>query len=112
MAVRYYYARSAMIDSQIGVLYAALEAWGQLDNTVIIFTADHGETLGSHGGLLDKGWHHFEETHRIPMIVRMPDGAGAGKRRDELVSLADVYSTVLDPAGETVAKTILRTDAR
>ena len=100
MAVRYYYARSAMIDSQIGVLYAALEASGQLDNTVIIFTADHGETLGSHGGLLDKGWHHFEETHRIPMIVRMPDGAGAGRRRDELVSLADVYSTVLDLAGD------------
>ena len=98
MAVRYYYARSAMIDSQIGVLYAALEASGQLDNTVIIFTADHGETLGSHGGLLDKGWHHFEETHQIPMIVRMPDCASAGKRRDELVSLADVYSTVLDLA--------------
>ena len=111
MAVRYYYARSAMIDSQIGVLYAALEASGQLDNTVIIFTADHGETLGSHGGLLDKGWHHFEETHRIPMIVRMPDGAGAGKRRDELVS----QPTSILPCStqrETVAKTIRRTDAR
>ena len=99
MAVRYYYARVSMIDSQIGRLYNHLKETGTLDNTVIMFTADHGETLGSHGGLLDKGWHHFEETHHVPMIIRFPDGSQAGTRLPELASLADIYPTVLDLAG-------------
>lgn len=97
MAVRYYYARVSMIDSQIGRLCEWLRASGALENTVLIFTADHGETLGSHGGLLDKGWHHFEETHRIPMIIRLPDYAGT--RIPEFASLTDMYPTILDLAG-------------
>lgn len=98
MAVRYYYARASMIDSQIGRLIEYLRDTGILENTVVIFTADHGETLGSHGGLLDKGWHHFEETERIPMIVRPPDGAHAGSVCPEFVSLVDIYPTLLDLA--------------
>ncbi|MDP6042376.1 MAG: sulfatase-like hydrolase/transferase, partial [Candidatus Latescibacteria bacterium] len=99
MAVRYYYARISMIDSQIGRLYDYLKESGELDNTVLIFTADHGETLGSHGGLLDKGWHHFEETHHVPLIIRFPDGSQAGERISEFASLADMYPTVLDLVG-------------
>lgn len=99
MAVRYYYARASLIDSQIGALFRYLADSGLMDETLVIFSADHGETLGSHGGLLDKGWHHFEETHRIPLIVRFPDGTGKGVVRDELTSLADVYPTVLEAAG-------------
>jgi arylsulfatase A-like enzyme len=97
-AVRYYYARTSMIDSQIGRLYQYLQQAGLLEDTVIIFTADHGETMGSHGGLLDKGWHHFEETHRIPLIIRMPGGESKGKTCDEFASLADIYPTILDLA--------------
>ena len=88
-----------MIDSQIGRLYNWLEKSGELENTVLIFTADHGETLGSHGGLLDKGWHHFEETHHVPLIIRFPDGSHAGKRVAEFASIADMYPTILDFAG-------------
>ena len=99
MAVKYYYARVSMIDSQIGRLYNWLEKSGELENTVLIFTADHGETLGSHGGLLDKGWHHFEETHHVPLIIRFPDGSHAGKRVAEFASIADMYPTILDFAG-------------
>jgi arylsulfatase A-like enzyme len=98
-AVRYYYAFTTLIDEQIGRIYAHLEETGELDNTVIIFTSDHGETAGSHGGLTDKGWQHFEEIQRIPMIVRFPDGSQAGQTRSGLVSLADIYPTVLDLAG-------------
>jgi arylsulfatase A-like enzyme len=98
MAVRYYYARVSMIDSQIGRLIDHLRETGLLEETVVILTADHGQTLGSHGGLLDKGWHHFEEIQRIPMIVRMPAGSG-GAVRGEFVSLADVYPTLLELAG-------------
>ena len=98
-AVRYYYARTTMIDSQIGRLLDYLEKSNKLEDTVIIFTADHGETLGSHGGLLDKGWHHFEETHRIPMIIRLPESEKKGITREKFASLADIYPTILDLAG-------------
>lgn len=97
-AIRYYYARTTMIDAQIGRLYEHLKQIGILENTAIVFTSDHGETLGSHGGLLDKGWHHFEETHRIPMIIRMPNQEKQGIVNDKLVSLVDVYPTLLDIA--------------
>jgi choline-sulfatase len=100
-AVRYYYARTSMIDDQIGRLHKYLEDSGQLENTIIIFSADHGETLGSHGGLLDKGWHHFEETHRVPMIIRMP-GENKNQVREELVSLADIFPTIMDMTGSPV----------
>jgi arylsulfatase A-like enzyme len=98
-ALRYYYARASLIDSQMGRVIEHLRKTGDLANTWIIFTADHGETLGSHGGLMDKGWHHFEETHHIPFIVRPPDGVRAGERMSEFVSLVDVFPTVLDLAG-------------
>jgi len=103
-AVRYYYARTSMIDSQIGRLYQYLQQAGILEDTVIIFTADHGETLGSHGGLLDKGWHHFEETHRIPLIIRVPGGESKGQTHDEFASLADIYPTILDLANVSEAE--------
>lgn len=101
-AVRHYYAFASLIDEQIGRLVRHLEEIGLLEDTIIIFSADHGETLGSHGGLTDKGWHHFEETHRIPFIARMParlGGTGGGVVREEWVSLLDLYPTVLDLAG-------------
>jgi len=105
-AIRYYYAFTTLIDEQIGRIYAHLEQTGQLNNTIIIFTADHGETAGSHGGLTDKGWQHFEEIQRIPMIIRYPDGRSAGETRAGLISLADVYPTILDMAGATATSDI------
>ena len=101
MAIRYYYAFTTLIDSQIGRIVHHLEQRGLMEDTVILFTADHGQTLGSHGGMTDKGWHHFEETHRIPMIVRFPHGAYRGNMVSELVSLADMYPTILDMANGT-----------
>ena len=62
----------------------------------------NGKTLGSHGGLTDKGWHHFEETHHIPFIMRMPGAQKAARRIDKLISLADVYPTILKLAGSNV----------
>lgn len=97
--VRYYYAFTSMIDDQIGRVLAHLEATGLAQDTLVIFTSDHGETLGSHGGLTDKGWHHFEETHRVGLIARGPGIAQPGQVRQELVSLADVYPTLCDAAG-------------
>ncbi|MFO7955669.1 MAG: sulfatase-like hydrolase/transferase [Candidatus Brocadiia bacterium] len=103
-AIRHYYAFTTLIDEQIGRVVDHLREVGQADNTVVIFTSDHGETLGSHGGLADKGWHHFEEIQRIGMLVNSPRGWGEGGRpngsvAEEWASLLDVYPTVLDLAG-------------
>lgn len=96
--VRHYYAFTTMIDSQIGRMLDHLERTGIADNTVVLFVADHGETLGSHGGLMNKGFHHFEETHRIPFIVRDPRRPNDATVREQLVSLTDVYPTILSLA--------------
>ena len=97
--IRYYYAFTTLIDAQIGRMLDHLERSGLAENTVVIFTADHGNSLGSHGGLTDKGFHHFEETHRIPFIVRRPGEESPGRVVPEFASNADVYPTVLDLAG-------------
>jgi len=97
-ALRHYYAFTTLIDEQIGRLYEHLEATNKLDNTIIIFTADHGETLGSHGGMTDKGWSFFEEIQRVPFIVCHPNGQ-RNVVRDEFISLVDLYPTILDYAG-------------
>jgi arylsulfatase A-like enzyme len=103
--IRYYYAYASMIDGQIGRLIGYLKRMGLYDNTIIIFAADHGETLGSHGGLYDKGWHHFEETHHIPFVIRVPKTNPAIKR--ELVSLLDLYPTILDYAGGQIDSNLI-----
>jgi arylsulfatase A-like enzyme len=97
--LRYYYAFTSMIDDQIGRLLAWMDSRGMLENTVVIFAADHGETCGSHGGLADKGFTHFDEVLRIPLLIRFPDGKGAGTVQSELVSSADIHPTICDVAG-------------
>ncbi len=97
--IRYYYAFTTLIDDQIGRIIEHLRNRGLLDNTVVIFAADHGASLGDHGGLFNKGWTHFEESLRIPLIIRMPDGTGSNSVSQELVSLVDFYPTILDLAG-------------
>jgi arylsulfatase A-like enzyme len=102
--VRCYYGLTSLIDAQVGRIMAHLDTIGERENTVVIFTADHGQTLGSHGGLTDKGFHHFEEIQRIPLIVSAPHlvsetgGQRSGVRR-ELIQQTDVYPTILDYAG-------------
>ena len=109
-AIRHYYAFMTLIDEQIGRLVDYLGHRGVLDDTLLVFSADHGETLGSHGGLMDKGIFHFEEIQHIPMLLRMPGGAHAGSRRSELVSLVDLYPTFLHAAGVAQANAECRMD--
>ena len=66
-----YYAMIELIDDNVGRLLAALEETGQCQNTVIIFTSDHGETLGDHG-LLTKGCRFYEGSVRVPLIISWP----------------------------------------
>ncbi len=102
-AIRYYYAFVSLIDCQIGRLLDYLDESGLAENTIVVFSADHGETLGSHGGLTDKGWHHFEEIQRIPMIIKIPEKFQSnpivpGSTISRFVSLLDLYPSFLDYA--------------
>jgi arylsulfatase A-like enzyme len=95
--IKHKYAFMTYIDHQVGRMLDYLDSSGLADNTIVIFTADHGDNLGTHGGLLDKGFVHFEDTHRIPLIMREPDKKGS--RPEDLASLLDVYPTILEKAG-------------
>ena len=101
--IRHYYAFVSLIDGQVGRILDHVENRGIAADTIIIFSADHGETLGSHGGLIDKGWNHFEEIQRIPLIIKDPRSNNRKTARcksvqTEPVSLIDLYPTILDLA--------------
>lgn len=96
----HYYANISMIDEQIGGIMAALEARGVLENTVIVFTSDHGDTLGDHGH--SQKWTMYEGSVRVPAIVWGPGRIDAGLRVDGLVSLFDLGPTILELAGAPV----------
>ena len=94
----YYYTMVRLIDHQMGRLLAALERLGLAENTLVIFTTDHGELLGDHG-LWMKGPFHYEQLVRIPMICRWPAGFPGGQVSGALLSQVDVVPTALEAAG-------------
>lgn len=93
----YYYACISFVDYQVGRIIDALDASGQLDNTMIIFTSDHGELLGDYGCLTKCSM--LDPAARIPLLVRFPDRFEAGKRSDIPTSLVDVLPSVLSACG-------------
>ena len=95
--VWHYLASISLIDDGVGRLLSALARTGQTDNTIVVFTADHGEHLGNHG-LLRKTSVHFDETLRVPLIISAPGGA-AGRRVKGLVELTDLHPTLLGLLG-------------
>ena len=98
----YYYSMVKLIDQQVGRILQCLEEEGLADNTIVIFTSDHGELLGDHG-LWMKGPFHYEELVRIPLIVRWPQGGVSGGRRlSGLCSLVDLVPSVLAALGQRV----------
>lgn len=92
-----YYDYMMFIDSQIGRLLEFLKGCGLYENTVIIFTSDHGDMQFSHNGLIDKGF-LYEEAMHIPLIVRHPSFLGKGSN-DSLVSNMDILPTILADQG-------------
>jgi arylsulfatase len=93
-----YWAMCDLIDSQVGRLLDALEKSGQRDNTLIIFTSDHGEMLGDHGIYL-KGPYFYDCAVRVPLIISWPGRIAAGLTVDALVELVDIAPTLLEYAG-------------
>ncbi|MFW5894011.1 MAG: sulfatase-like hydrolase/transferase [Verrucomicrobiota bacterium] len=96
-----YYDFTAMIDAQLGRILDRLEALGLADNTIVVFTTDHGDMTGSHGGMIDKGY-PYEEAHHIPLIVAWPGQIKGGRRTDAMVYNMDIFPTLLEAAGLNV----------
>ncbi len=90
------YACSENVDIQIGRVLDKLEDMGEMDNTYIIYTADHGMAIGRHG--LQGKQNLYEHTWRVPFIVKGP-GIAAGSRAQGNFYLFDVMGTLCDLAG-------------
>ena len=108
----------SIVDNGVGRVLHQLDDSGLADDTVFIYTADHGMSLGQHGY-----WGHGEDTwpsnthreaHNIPLIISGPDGLSPGSVDSSLVGTTDIFATVLDygglepPSRETVAGRSLR----
>jgi arylsulfatase A-like enzyme len=93
-----YDAEIAFNDSQLGLLLDEIDRLGLRDSTLVVVTADHGEELRDHGGV-GHGYTLYEEVIRVPLVVRLPDGAHAGERRTSLARQIDVLPTILGRLG-------------
>ena len=99
--VAYYYALVSEIDHHIGAVLAELKRLGLADNTIVIYASDHGDFVAAHG-MVEKcavGHNVYEDTLRVPLIFRWPGRIKAAAVRDDLVSLIDLYPTILDLTG-------------
>ncbi|MFO7870356.1 MAG: sulfatase-like hydrolase/transferase [Kiritimatiellia bacterium] len=93
-----YYGMIELIDENVGRILDELERTGQRENTVVIFTSDHGEMLGDHGLTL-KGCRFYEGAVRVPLIVSCPGQFQAGRVCDALVELTDIAPTLAELGG-------------
>lgn len=91
-----YYGMISSLDAGIGRILAALEASGQADNTIVIYTADHGLAVGQHG-LLGKQ-NLYDHSVRVPLMMRGP-GVAVGQRSDALLYSWDLFPTLCDLTG-------------
>jgi arylsulfatase A-like enzyme len=93
-----YYGMVSFLDHQLGRILDHLDRLGIAENTLIVFTTDHGEFLGQHG-LTDKGPFHYEDMIRTPMLARWPGELPAGAVSEALQSQVDYAPTFLAAAG-------------
>lgn len=92
-----YYGAVSHIDHHVGRILRSLADTGQLDNTLIIFTSDHGEMLGDYGTY--QKWLPYDSCAKIPFILHFPNRITGGKRHTDFIDLNDVLPTILDAAG-------------
>lgn len=99
-----YDAEIAFADRMLGTLLDALREAGVYDETAIVVTADHGEHFGEHG----RAYHQFslfDELLHVPLLIK-PPGGSRGRSIDDLVSLVDIYPTVLSAVGSPIPETV------
>jgi len=99
----------AMLDHEVGRILSALDASGQTDNTLVVFTTDHGE-IHSHHGLWHKGLFAYEDCQRIPFLIWGPELVKSRGTSEALVNLVDLPRTFLSLAGVPLPQGIQGTD--
>ncbi len=108
--VRLYYGIITELDHHVGRVLDHLEATGQADNTLVIYSTDHGDFMGGHG-LMDKHFCFYDDIARVPLIVRAPGRIPAGSTCNAFASGAiDIARTVLATAGVTAPETFVGHD--
>jgi len=94
---RDYYAAYSALDAEVGRLVRHLDELGRSRDTIVCFVSDHGDMLGAHGYLFKQ--QPYEESVRIPLILRWPDGLPEGSTDDQLIGVVDLAPTLLGLAG-------------
>ena len=96
-----YYGHVTLIDDMVGHIVDHLTALGLAEDTVIIFTSDHGDCMGAHK-LIEKGEFMYDEIYHIPMVVAHPDCEAPGSANENFVYLHELTSSIIDAAGGDV----------
>lgn len=100
----YYLANVTMIDEKVGAILAALDRQGYLENSVVIFTSDHGDCLGDHGH--SQKWTMYDIITRMPTIVWAPGRFQGGRQIDALCQQMDLGPAILELAGVEVPSSV------
>ena len=103
-AIAHHLALVTVIDMEMGRVLDWLEARGELDNTIVVYTADHGEFAGDHG-ICDKNLGIYESIHRIPFLLSYPGGP-RGARSDGIIESIDLFPTLCELAGVPTPETV------
>jgi arylsulfatase A-like enzyme len=99
---RHFYAMVSGVDMAVGEVLRMLSDAGVLDDTLLVFSSDHGDLCGDHGGV-SKNVSHYEEIMRLPLVLRWPNGLGSAPRRVEgMVEMVDLLPTLLGLCGAKV----------
>ena len=94
-----YYGVISQVDDAVGKVLAALDHTGQAENTLVIYTSDHGDMSGGHR-MMDKHYVLYDDVVHVPLIIRWPAGMSGGTPRHEFVyNLLDLPPTILELAG-------------
>lgn len=109
--IKHYLALVVQVDDCVGRIVSQLKALDIYDETIIVFTSDHGEYLGDHGRI-QKGWPGHEMVIRVPLIVTYKAGIDSGLEKSGLVESVDIVPTLLDYAGIQVPTTMQGTSLK
>ncbi|MCM8757282.1 MAG: sulfatase [Candidatus Omnitrophica bacterium] len=94
-----YSGEVTMCDRWFGYLMESLKVMGLLDNTLVIFTTDHGHSIGDQGYLGKRGYPSKPEVYEVPLMIRLPKARFAGRKVNFLVQHHDLAATILEEAG-------------
>ncbi|MEE3234740.1 MAG: sulfatase-like hydrolase/transferase [Candidatus Latescibacterota bacterium] len=107
--VAVYYGMVSMMDKYVGQIVRRLDDLGMAEDTLVVFTSDHGHLFGQHG-MTAKGPFHYEDLLRVPFITRCPGVIPAGERCNSLISLVDLPTTFLSWAEIEIPKSMVGRD--